>query len=142
MRGPLLIAEPTDSTGGWFSTGDIAVIDTEGRLTIKDREKDLVKSGGEWIVSAVLEQHLSTHEAVTTAAVVAMPHPRWIERPVAFVVLQPGTTHEPTADDLREHLAQVVPRWWLPDCIHIVDDLPRTSVGKIDKSILRAQVSD
>lgn len=142
VRGPLLIAEPTNSTGGWFSTGDIAVIDTEGRLTIKDREKDLIKSGGEWIASAVLEQHLSTHKAVVTAAVVATPHPRWMERPVAFVMLQPDTVHGPTADDLREHLAQVVPRWWLPDCIHIVDDLPRTSVGKIDKKNLRAQVRD
>ncbi|MGH3423110.1 MAG: AMP-binding protein [Nocardioidaceae bacterium] len=139
VRGPFVVAEPTDPDGSWFSTGDIAVIDAEGRLSLKDREKDLIKSGGEWIASAVLEQHLCTHEGVASAAVVPTHHPRWIERPVAYVVLHPGSARRPDAEQLREHLARSVPRWWLPDCIHIVDELPRTSVGKIDKRAVRTQ---
>jgi fatty-acyl-CoA synthase len=137
VRGPLVIAEPTDPDSAWFATGDIAIIDSAGRLALKDREKDLIKSGGEWIPSAVLEQHLCTHPEVAAAAVVATPDTRWMERPVAYVTLRPELNQPPSPEDLRAYLETLVPRWWLPDRIEILSDLCRTSVGKIDKRTLR-----
>lgn len=137
VRGPLVIAAPTDSDSAWFATGDIAIIDSDGRLTLKDREKDLIKSGGEWIPSAVLEQHLCTHDQVASAAVVATTDPRWMERPVAYVTLRPEADKPSSPEDLRAYLETLVPRWWLPDRIEVLTDLPRTSVGKIDKRTLR-----
>ena len=142
VRGPLVIAEPTDPDSAWFATGDVASIDSDGRLTLKDREKDLIKSGGEWIPSAVLEQHLCTHGQVTSAAVVAITDPRWMERPVAYVTLRPENDQPPSPENLRAYLEALVPRWWLPDRIEILSDLPRTSVGKIDKRTLRVMARE
>ena len=123
---------------GWFRTGDIASIDPLGYLEIRDRTKDLIKSGGEWISSVALEGALMGHPDVAEAAVVAVPHPRWLERPLAAVVLREGRTAEPA--DLRAHLAGRFPDWWLPDDIVFVPAIPRTSTGKFLKSALRASL--
>ncbi len=120
---------------GWFRTGDIASIDPMGYLEIRDRSKDLIKSGGEWISSVALEGALMGHAAVAEAAVVAVPHPRWLERPVAAVVLRPGLAA--TAAELREYLGERFPGWWLPDDVVFVKAIPRTSTGKFLKSALR-----
>ena len=123
---------------GWFRTGDIASIDPLGYLEIRDRTKDLIKSGGEWISSVALEGALMGHPAVAEAAVVAVPHPRWLERPLAAVVLREGRTAEPA--ELLAHLAGRFPDWWLPDDIVFVPAIPRTSTGKFLKSALRASL--
>jgi fatty-acyl-CoA synthase len=120
---------------GWFRTGDVATIDSMGYLEIRDRIKDLIKSGGEWISSVALEGALMSHPAVVEAAVVAVPHPRWVERPVAAVVLRGGMTA--TVEELRTHLSERFPTWWLPDDIVFVPAIPRTSTGKFLKSALR-----
>lgn len=137
IRGPFTIGDTSDA-GNWFSTGDIATIDECGVLTLRDREKDLIKSGGEWIASAELEQRLCAHPMVAAAAVVPMSDPRWVQRPVAYVVLQPGVRAD--ADvfaPLTAHLAETFPRWWLPDHIRVIEALPVTTVGKINKRALR-----
>jgi fatty-acyl-CoA synthase len=120
---------------GWFRTGDIASIDPRGYLEIRDRAKDLIKSGGEWISSVALEGALMSHPAVAEAAVVAVPHPRWLERPLAAVVLRDGSTATPA--ELRTWLTGRFPSWWLPDDVVFVDAIPRTSTGKFLKSALR-----
>jgi fatty-acyl-CoA synthase len=120
---------------GWFRTGDIASIDHLGTLEIHDRSKDLIKSGGEWISSAALEAALMSHPAVSEAAVVAVPHPKWLERPAAAVVLRRGLAATP--EELRAHLADRFPSWWLPDDVVFVAAIPRTSTGKFLKSTLR-----
>ncbi|HSF26530.1 MAG TPA: AMP-binding protein [Actinomycetes bacterium] len=124
---------------GWVATGDLASVDEDGRLRIVDRVKDLIKSGGEWIPAGDLEAALNAHPAVSLAAVVAAPHPRWMERPVAYVTLLAGQRIGP--QELREHLRGLMPSWWLPDRIHVVPELPRTGVGKIDKSLVRTWAS-
>ncbi len=120
---------------GWFRTGDIATIDPRGYLQIRDRSKDLVKSGGEWISSVALEGALMGHPAVAEAAVVAVPHSRWGERPLAAVVLREGRTVEPA--ELLAFLGERFPRWWLPDDVVFVSAIPRTSTGKFLKAALR-----
>ena len=120
---------------GWFRTGDVATIDPMGYLEIRDRSKDLIKSGGEWISSVALEGALMSHPSVAEAAVVAVPHPRWLERPVAAVVLRAGM--EASTDQLRAHLGDRFPVWWLPDDFVFVAEIPRTSTGKFLKSALR-----
>ena len=140
VRGAFIVGGRTGNStvDGWMDTGDIASIDDNGRLLLHDRQKDLIKSGGEWIVSAELEQRLCSHPGVSNAAVVGRPDPRWMERPVAYVVLNPSRAQlVVSADELREHLAAEFPKWWLPDHFIIVDELPRTAVGKIDKVSLR-----
>ena len=121
---------------GWFRTGDIASIDPRGYLEIRDRTKDLIKSGGEWISSVALEGALMGHPAVAEAAVVAVPHPKWIERPLAAVALREGRTA--TREELFAHLAERFPRWWLPDDVIFLPAIPRTSTGKFLKTALRA----
>jgi fatty-acyl-CoA synthase len=120
---------------GWFKTGDIVTIDERGCVSLCDRTRDLVKSGGEWISSVALENALMAHPAVAEAAVVAVPHPKWGERPLAAVVLKPDVSA--TAEDLLRHLRPDFPKWWLPDAIAFVDEIPRTSAGKFRKSTLR-----
>jgi fatty-acyl-CoA synthase len=100
-----------------------------------DRSKDLIKSGGEWISSVELENALVAHPKVQEAAVVAVPHPRWMERPLAVVV--PREAQEPTPDELRAFLAERFPRWWLPDAFVFVRELPKTGTGKLAKAVLR-----
>jgi fatty-acyl-CoA synthase len=125
---------------GWFRTGDIASIDARGYLEIRDRTKDLIKSGGEWISSVALEGALMSHPAVAEAAVVAVPHPRWLERPLAAVVLRDGRRAD--AAELLAWLGDRFPRWWLPDDVVFVPAIPRTSTGKFLKSALRASLRD
>jgi fatty-acyl-CoA synthase len=122
---------------GWLRTGDVATLDAHGYVRLVDRTKDLIRSGGEWISSVQLENALMDHAAVSEAAVVAVPHPRWHERPVAYVVLRPGTTVE-SVDALREVFQGRFPQWWAPDRIEVVDAIPRTSTGKFDKKVLRS----
>ena len=122
---------------GWFRTGDVAAIDPEGYIKISDRTKDLIKSGGEWISSVDLENALMGHPAVKEAAVIAVPHAKWLERPLAVVVRKDGW--KVSAEDLRAFLGWKFAKWQLPDAIEFVDEIPRTSVGKFKKSELRAR---
>jgi len=124
---------------GWFRTGDVVTIDPEGYVRIADRAKDLIKSGGEWISSVDLENALMAHPAVREAAVVAAPHPKWDERPVACVVLKEGAAA--SEGELRDHLAGQFARFWLPDRFLFLDAIPRTTVGKLNKVKLREQVA-
>jgi len=145
VRGPWVVdryfrdEHPESFADGWLRTGDVASIDPDGYLEIVDRAKDLIKSGGEWISSVALEQALLTDPSVAEAAVVAVPHERWQERPLALVVLEPGRTTSPA--ELLAGLRERVPRWWLPEEVLVVEALPRTSVGKIDKRALRDRVA-
>jgi fatty-acyl-CoA synthase len=120
---------------GWLRTGDVAVVDEYGYLQIVDRTKDLVKSGGEWISSVELESALMGHPAVLEAAVIGVPNERWVERPVACVVKKPD--QDVAKGELIEFLAPKFPKWWLPDDVVFVDEIPKTSVGKFDKKVLR-----
>ncbi len=126
--------------GGWFRTGDVVTIDAEGYVKITDRTKDLIKSGGEWISSQDLENALMSHPAVAEAAVIAVPHPKWAERPLAAVVLREG--EQLSAEELRDFLAPRFAKWWLPDAIVFVDEIPRTSTGKFMKAKLRERFKD
>ena len=125
---------------GWLRTGDVGVVDKDGYVTLTDRAKDVIKSGGEWISSVELENHLIGHPAVLEAAVVGVPDERWQERPLAVVVLHAGASAEPV--ELREYLGDKVVRWWLPERWTFVDQVPRTSVGKYDKKTIRARYAD
>ncbi|WP_029215150.1 long-chain fatty acid--CoA ligase [Kallotenue papyrolyticum] len=125
---------------GWFRTGDVVTIDPRGYVKITDRTKDLIKSGGEWISSVDLENALMGHPAVAEAAVIAVAHPKWQERPLAVVVLKAG--QQATAEELRAYLAERFARWWLPDAFEFVDAIPRTSTGKFLKSALRERFRD
>jgi fatty-acyl-CoA synthase len=125
------------STDGWFRTGDVASMTPEGYIHISDRAKDLIKSGGEWISSVELENELMAHPEVAEAAVVAVAHPKWMERPLACVVRKAGATV--TAEELRAHLKGKFADWWLPDGFEFIDAIPRTSTGKFQKLKLREQ---
>ncbi len=125
---------------GWFKTGDIVTIGPQGCIELTDRAKDLVKSGGEWISTVALETALMGHPAVAEAAVVAVPHPKWDERPLAAVVLK--ANQSASADELRAYLAPNFAKWWLPDRFEFISEIPRTSVGKFKKSVLRDRFKD
>jgi fatty-acyl-CoA synthase len=120
---------------GWFKTGDIVSMDPDGYMTIQDRSKDVIKSGGEWISSVALENAIMGYPAVLEAAVIAMPDPKWLERPLAVVVPKPGETV--TLEELREYLGPHFARWWLPDRMEIVDSIPKSAAGKFLKTELR-----
>lgn len=122
---------------GWLRTGDISVVHPDGSMQVKDRRKDLIKSGGEWISSVELENALLGHPAVTDAAVVAVPDPTWVERPLACVV----ASTEVTAESVLAHLAERFPRFWLPDRVIFLEQIPKTSVGKLDKKQIRADIA-
>jgi fatty-acyl-CoA synthase len=126
---------------GWLRTGDMAYIEPDGYFRIIDRAKDLVKSGGEWISSVELEGHVLAHPGVAEAAVVGVASRRWDERPVVTIVAEDGR-EAPTLTELRTFLTDRVPKWWLPDHVVVVDDIPKTSVGKLDKRGLREQLGD
>jgi fatty-acyl-CoA synthase len=119
----------------WFRTGDVVTITPGGCIELRDRSKDLIRSGGEWISSVAIENALMGHPAVAEAAVVAVPHPKWDERPLAVVVLKTG--RQASEEELRAHLAPEFAKWWLPDTIEFIDEIPRTSTGKFLKSALR-----
>jgi fatty-acyl-CoA synthase len=125
---------------GWFRTGDVATIDPDGFLQITDRAKDVIKSGGEWISSIELENRAVGHPAVAEAAVIAIAHPRWGERPLLVAVLREGCAA--SAAELLDHLRPQVAKWWLPDDVVFVDALPHTATGKIQKTELRARFKD
>lgn len=142
VRGPIIAREylglgaPRSSfRDGWLRTGDIGWITAEGRLTVTDRAKDAIKSGGEWISTQDLEGALLAHPAVREAAVIGIPDERWTERPVAYII---SSNQSLTAAELSAHLGNLVARWWIPDHYYLVDDLPRTGTGKFDKKMLRA----
>jgi len=146
VRGPWITGSyynasaPEKFHDGWLRTGDVGNIDERGFVQITDRSKDVIKSGGEWISSVELENLLVAHPAVADAAVVGVPDQRWDERPLAAVVLKPGESATP--DELRAFLADKVTRWWLPERWAFVDELPKTSVGKQDKKLIRAHYAE
>ena len=147
VRGPWVCSayyqESQSSThreDGWFATGDVATIDPAGYMQITDRAKDVIKSGGEWISSITLENLAVGFPGVAEAAVIAIPHPTWAERPLLLIVRKPGADVD--RDALRAHLAGHVARWWLPDAIEFIDGLPHTATGKISKLQLRQQFKD
>ena len=121
---------------GWFRTGDVAAITPDGYISIVDRAKDVIKSGGEWVSSVELENAIMAHPKVLEAAVIGVPHPKWQERPVGYVV--PRTGESLTAEEILDHLSQKFVKWWLPDEIRFIESVPKTSVGKFDKKALRA----
>jgi acyl-CoA synthetase (AMP-forming)/AMP-acid ligase II len=122
---------------GWFRTGDVATIDPEGYVQITDRTKDLIKSGGEWISSVDLESTIMGHPKVLEAAVIAVPHEKWQERPLACVVPKPEFKGSLTAQEILDYLTPRVAKWWLPDEVTFIEAVPKTSVGKFDKKVLR-----
>ncbi|MFJ8355622.1 long-chain fatty acid--CoA ligase [Bacillus paramycoides] len=145
LRGPWIAGsyyndERTEESmkDGWLHTGDIVTVDSEGFIKIADRTKDLIKSGGEWISSVDLENALMSHDKVLEASVVAVPHEKWQERPVACVVLKEGQAVE--RDELYSLLEAEFPKWWMPDDILFVNEIPKTSVGKFLKRALRDQL--
>ena len=143
VRGPWVIrryfrAEEDCIDGdGWFDTGDVAILHPDGTMQITDRAKDVIKSGGEWISSIELENAAVGFPGVAEAAAIGLPHPKWDERPLLVVVREAG--HEVCRDALRVHLATAVAKWWLPDGIEFVDELPHTATGKLSKRTLRDQ---
>jgi fatty-acyl-CoA synthase len=148
IRGPTVIAEyfenPEASAAaihdGWLRTGDVGYGDGKGYVQLTDRTKDVIKSGGEWISSVELENVLMSHPDVLEASVVGVPDPRWDERPLACIVPREGATIEPAA--LKEWLNGRVARWWIPERWAIIDEIPKTSVGKFDKKVLRSQYAE
>ncbi len=146
VRGPWIARayyHDTDSASkfvdSWFRTGDVVTIDEEGYIQVVDRTKDLVKSGGEWISSIELEGLIMGHPKVLEAAVIAVPHPTWQERPVACVVPKPEFKDQITKEEILDYLKSRVAKWWLPDEVIFIDAVPKTSVGKFDKKVLRNQ---
>jgi 3-(methylthio)propionyl---CoA ligase len=144
VRGPWVCSayygdEPGEAVDadGWFATGDVATIDPDGFMEITDRSKDVIKSGGEWISSITLENIAVSHPDVAEAAVVAARHPKWDERPILIVLPRPGHTIDPC--DLLTIYAGKVPKWWLPDAVVVVDAMPHTATGKLQKLALRAR---
>ena len=147
VRGPWIASgyfrdESSDEKfdSGWLRTGDIAAVDERGFVQITDRSKDVIKSGGEWISSVELENELMSHPDVVEAAVIAKPDERWAERPLCCVVLREQA--DTTAEDLLEHLRGRVAKWWPPDEFAFVDEIPKTSVGKFDKKVLRGRLAE
>jgi fatty-acyl-CoA synthase len=130
----------TDHTAlvdGWFPTGDIATIDADGVMTIRDRTKDVIKSGGEWISSIDLESAAVGHPAVAMAAVIGVKHPKWDERPLMFIVRKPGATLE--KEEILKFLEDKVAKWWVPDDVVFLESLPVGGTGKVQKGDLRKQ---
>ncbi|WP_148629769.1 long-chain fatty acid--CoA ligase [Bacillus sp. E214] len=127
---------------GWLLTGDIATVDEEGTIKLVDRTKDLIKSGGEWISSVDLENALMAHEAIFEASVVAIPHPEWQERPVGCVVLKPEFHGKVTEEEIQSFLKPQFAKWWIPDEIIFMDEIPKTSVGKFLKAKLREMIQE
>jgi fatty-acyl-CoA synthase len=128
------------SPDGWLRTGDVAAISPLGYVRLVDRTKDLVKSGGEWISSVALENEIMSHPKVAEAAVIAVAHPKWSERPLACVVLKDGESA--TKEEIREYLAERVGKWQVPDDVVFIDEVPKTSVGKFSKKTLRDRFAD
>lgn len=150
LRGPWIAKEyykdPIRSAAafsdGWLHTGDIVTVDPEGYVSIADRSKDLIKSGGEWISSLDLENTIMSHPGVLEAAVIAIPHPKWVERPLACIVLKKEYEGQVATQDIMVFLTGKVPKLWLPDRVEFLDSIPRTSVGKFYKAALRKKYAE
>jgi fatty-acyl-CoA synthase len=146
VRGPWITgayhleATPEKFRDGWLRTGDMGTLDSRGYLRITDRTKDVIKSGGEWVSSIDLENVIMAHPAVAEAAVIGVPDEKWDERPMACVVVRPGSSVSPA--ELKEFLGERVAKWWIPERWTFIESVPKTSVGKFDKKVLRAQHSD
>jgi acyl-CoA synthetase (AMP-forming)/AMP-acid ligase II len=146
IRGPWITgsyyqnADPSKFDDGWLRTGDVGRIDPRGYITLTDRAKDVIKSGGEWISSVELELRLMDHPAVLEAAVVAVPDERWQERPLAAVVVKSDASATPA--ELRNYLCDKVARFWLPERWTFIEEVPKTSVGKFDKKLIRSRYAD
>jgi len=123
---------------GWFRTGDVARVTPDGYIVIVDRTKDVIKSGGEWISSVELENAVMAHPKIMEAAVIGLPHPKWDERPVVYAVPRPEFKGQVTEQEVIDFLRERVAKWWLPDEVRFIDEVPKTSVGKFDKKVLRA----
>ena len=146
IRGPWVVQryfkaeEDAVTEDGWFDTGDVGILHPDGTLQLTDRTKDVIKSGGEWISSVELENAAVGHPAVAEAACIGMPHPKWDERPVLFVVRKEGAACSDT--EVVEFLSDKVAKWWLPDAVEFVDEIPHTATGKISKKDLRDRFAD
>ena len=146
IRGPWILQryfgseELAIDEDNWFDTGDVSVLFPDGTMQITDRAKDVIKSGGEWISSIELENEAVGCDGVAEAAAVGVHHPKWDERPLLLVVRKPGATIG--AEDILDHLQGRVAKWWLPDEIKFVDELPHTATGKILKRALRDEYAD
>jgi fatty-acyl-CoA synthase len=127
--------ESATDADGWFDTGDVAALHPDGTMQITDRAKDVIKSGGEWISSIELENAAVSVPGVAEAAAIGIAHPKWDERPLLLVVRAAGSAVH--AEDIREHLSRHVARWWMPDAIEFVEELPHTATGKLSKRTLR-----
>src|SRR6185312_484694 len=145
VRGPSILRQYYRGEGGdplrdgWFPTGDVGTIDPDGYLQITDRSKDVIKSGGEWISSIDLENIAMGHPAVLEAAVIGVRQPKWDERPLLVIVKKPGA--EVTREELLRYYEGRIAKWWLPDDVVFVDQLPHTATGKLSKMTLRQQFS-
>ncbi|MCX7816902.1 MAG: long-chain fatty acid--CoA ligase [Syntrophales bacterium] len=150
IRGPWITAKYYNAPGtesqftedGYWKSGDVGTMDEEGYVKITDRVKDLIKSGGEWISSVDMENELVSHPAVMESAVVGVAHPKWEERPVALVVLRAEYKEKTSKEDILAHLSKRFAKWQLPEVVLFVDAIPKTSVGKIDKKVIREQYKD
>jgi fatty-acyl-CoA synthase len=150
VRGPSVTKEyfkrpdatEEDFEDGWLKTGDVVTVDEAGYIKIVDRAKDVIKSGGEWISSVELENAIMAHEDVSEAAVVGVPHEKWQERPVAFVVPTEGTDAGTLDGEIMDLLREDYPKWWLPDAIEYLDEIPKTATGKFSKKDIREQYTD
>lgn len=147
VRGPWIVQRYFKGDGGdildaegWFDTGDVATIDPMGYMQITDRSKDVIKSGGEWISSIEIENLAVGCEGVAEAAVIAVPHPKWNERPLLVIVRKPGATV--TGDEVKRYLTGRIASWWMPDAVEFVDEIPHTATGKILKTALRERFHD
>ena len=135
-------ANEEDFEDGWLKTGDVVTVDEDGYIKIVDRAKDVIKSGGEWISSVELENAIMAHDDVSEAAVVGVPHDKWQERPVAFVVPTEGADTGTLDDDIMDLLREEYPKWWLPDAIEYLEEIPKTATGKFSKKDIREQYTD
>jgi fatty-acyl-CoA synthase len=147
IRGPWIAAEYYKDdrskhtfVDGWLRTGDVCKITPDGYIRITDRAKDVIKSGGEWISSLDVENEIMAHAGVAEATVVGLAHPKWQERPVAFVVPKPGS--DVTADDIQAFIAPRIAAWWMPDRFIFIEAIPKTGTGKFDKKVVRAEYAD
>lgn len=147
IRGPWIAAEyykdersKFSFVDGWLRTGDVCKITPDGYIRITDRAKDVIKSGGEWISSLDVENEIMAHPLVAEATVVGLTHPKWAERPVAFIVKREG--EDPTADSIKEFIAPRIASWWMPDEFIFIDAIPKTGTGKFDKKVVRDEYKD
>ncbi|GGC57874.1 long-chain fatty acid--CoA ligase [Haloferax sulfurifontis] len=150
VRGPWVTTEyferpdanEEDYEGNWLKTGDVVTVDEDGYVQIVDRAKDVIKSGGEWISSLELENSIMAHDDVAEATVIGVPHERWQERPVAFIVPKSGADQDALKAELVALVEDEFPKWWAPDEVVFIDEVPKTATGKFDKKVLRDQYDD